>query len=62
MLELNLTDSQKAQVKRISEESEAQIFALLSPEHQQQVTSVNNGRYKLSMKKLCSLSLSAEQR
>jgi Spy/CpxP family protein refolding chaperone len=52
MSELNLTDTQKAQVKRIREESEAQIFALLSPEYQQQVKSVNNGRYKLSMKKL----------
>ncbi|WP_413175062.1 Spy/CpxP family protein refolding chaperone [Anabaena azotica] len=62
MSELNLTDTQKAQVKRIREESEAQIFALLSPEQQQQVQSANNGRYKLSMKKLRSLNLSTEQR
>ncbi|MBK1988142.1 Spy/CpxP family protein refolding chaperone [Sphaerospermopsis aphanizomenoides BCCUSP55] len=62
MSELNLTDTQKAEMKRIREESEAKIFALLSPEQQQELQANSNGRNKLSMKKLRSLNLSTEQK
>lgn len=62
MSELNLTDSQKSQMKRIREQSEAKIFAILTPEQQQEIQANSNGRNKLSMKKLRSLNLSADQK
>lgn len=59
---LNLTDSQKSQMKRVREDSDSRILAVLSDEQKQQVRTNSNGRTNLSMKKLRSLDLSTEQR
>jgi protein CpxP len=59
---LNLTNSQKSQMRRIREDSDSRILAVLSDEQKQQVRTNNNGRTRLSIKKLRSLDLSTEQR
>ncbi|MGM3304412.1 Spy/CpxP family protein refolding chaperone [Anabaena sp. WFMT] len=59
---LNLTNSQKAQIKQIREENNSRILALLSDDQRREVQTNSNGRNKLSMRKLRSLNLSAEQR
>ncbi|WP_052311101.1 Spy/CpxP family protein refolding chaperone [Anabaena sp. PCC 7108] len=62
MSELNLTDNQKAKIRRIRTQNEAKLVALLSPEQQEEFESANNSRDKLSMRRLRSLNLSADQK
>ncbi|MBD2566570.1 Spy/CpxP family protein refolding chaperone [Anabaena lutea] len=60
--ELNLTDNQKAQIRRIRTQNEAKVVALLSPEQQEEFESADNSSDKLSMSRLRSLNLSANQK
>ena len=50
--DLNLTDAQKAQMKEIREQSQAQIVALLSSDQQKQFKATNQGSHESPMKVL----------
>ncbi|WP_071189965.1 Spy/CpxP family protein refolding chaperone [Trichormus sp. NMC-1] len=62
MSELNLTDNQQAKIRRIRTQNEAKVVALLSSEQQEEFESADNSSDKLSMSRLRSLNLSANQK
>jgi Spy/CpxP family protein refolding chaperone len=62
MSELNLTDNQKAKIRRIRTQNEAKVVALLSSEQREEFESADNSRDKLSMSRLRSLNLSTDQK
>lgn len=62
MSDLNLTDTQKAQMKQIREQTQAKILALLSSDQQKQFKAAAQGNRESPMKVLRSLNLSAEQK